>query len=421
MKRTYEIPDPNLKEFKDKIAAIQRRAEALDLEPLSFKVTETLSKETIHKGKKVVMLFHRIEVSGETIRLEGGWHLAGIVDYDQPAHNELGWMIRTVPSEQDFQIPDHFHFDDSRCDHCQIDRYRKHIFLIVNDEGEWMRVGSTCVKDFTSGHDPHRLARMMEYLTSGELADLEHWDIHSGSTTDYLNLQAYLAKVACMIRTFGWVSRSRAHEHYDLQATADATLIEFDDIDTSEQDDELAEAVIDWINADLVEREGLNGYLSDLVRVMTHEAFHQRYAGLVASAVPTYKREVDRADRIERQKKDSEHQGDVGERLDLTLTISKRIDIEIESYRRRGTDILKIHIMEDEDGNVYVWKTTGQKLAEGETYRMRGTIKEHELYNDVKQTVLTRCMKVVHDPCGSDDQWWDDEGWHCGECKSAAN
>jgi hypothetical protein len=49
--------------------------------------------------------------------------------------------------------------------------------------------------------------------------------------------------------------------------------------------------------------------------------------------------------------------------------------------------------MEDEKGNVFVW-FSANCLNEGMTYTMNGTVKDHSEYNEVKQTVLTRCMKV---------------------------
>jgi hypothetical protein len=49
--------------------------------------------------------------------------------------------------------------------------------------------------------------------------------------------------------------------------------------------------------------------------------------------------------------------------------------------------------MEDEEGNVFVWFSSNC-LETGTTYTMNGTVKDHSEYNEVKQTVLTRCMKV---------------------------
>ncbi len=52
--------------------------------------------------------------------------------------------------------------------------------------------------------------------------------------------------------------------------------------------------------------------------------------------------------------------------------------------------------MEDAAGNVFVWITSSTRVRfdEGESYWIRGTIKDHKVYKNVKQTVLTRCTKA---------------------------
>ena len=81
----------------------------------------------------------------------------------------------------------------------------------------------------------------------------------------------------------------------------------------------------------------------------------------------------------------SEYQGSVGDRVELELTITKRVVVE------GAYGLSNIHIMMDADENEYVWATSARALTEGETYKLRGTIKEHKLYKASKQTVLTRC------------------------------
>lgn len=86
----------------------------------------------------------------------------------------------------------------------------------------------------------------------------------------------------------------------------------------------------------------------------------------------------------------SEYVGEIGSREEFTLTVKKAIAI----YGAYGTSTM--HIMEDEDGNVFVWTTAAKDLEEGATYVLKGTIKDHKEYRGVKQTVLTRC-KIVEE------------------------
>ena len=55
-----------------------------------------------------------------------------------------------------------------------------------------------------------------------------------------------------------------------------------------------------------------------------------------------------------------------------------------------------MYLLDDTDGNHYVWTTAVKNcfLHEGETYKMRATVKEHRIYKNQKQTVLIRCSEV---------------------------
>lgn len=80
--------------------------------------------------------------------------------------------------------------------------------------------------------------------------------------------------------------------------------------------------------------------------------------------------------------------GEIGERIELTLTVISAIKIE-NNYGHST-----MHIMEDDCGNVYVWTTAAKSWSEGSVKTIRGTIKNHRTYKNTKQTVLTRCMEV---------------------------
>jgi uncharacterized membrane protein len=59
-------------------------------------------------------------------------------------------------------------------------------------------------------------------------------------------------------------------------------------------------------------------------------------------------------------------------------------------------------------------------MAKGETYNVRGTVKEHGEYEGVAQTVLTRC-KITHEPCGEDDYYFrEGDEYICLACEKGA-
>ena len=79
------------------------------------------------------------------------------------------------------------------------------------------------------------------------------------------------------------------------------------------------------------------------------------------------------------------YQGNIGDRLEKTLTVIKAIPIE--GYYGNST----MHIFSDPEENVYVWTTAAKTLEVGKTYVIRGTVREHKSFKNIPQTILTRC------------------------------
>lgn len=82
----------------------------------------------------------------------------------------------------------------------------------------------------------------------------------------------------------------------------------------------------------------------------------------------------------------SQPQGEVGERLDRTLTVKKVITQD--GYYGASS----FHIFTDENENVYTWNTSAKTLEVGKTYHIKGTVKDYTRFRGVNQTNLTRCM-----------------------------
>lgn len=84
----------------------------------------------------------------------------------------------------------------------------------------------------------------------------------------------------------------------------------------------------------------------------------------------------------------SEFVGKVGERLDLTLTVTAARQID-GSY-----GISTAHTFEDANGNLFSWITASKSWGVGEVKKLRGTVKEHKIWRNSKITYLTRCTEV---------------------------
>ena len=99
----------------------------------------------------------------------------------------------------------------------------------------------------------------------------------------------------------------------------------------------------------------------------------------------------------------SEYIGNPGERIEFTGRLTGEGHYTT-GYGWRGTE-MTVYRIEDNDGNVIVWKTstllgiestdergnmTWDGVHKGDTFTAKATVKDHSEYQGVKQTVITR-------------------------------
>lgn len=87
----------------------------------------------------------------------------------------------------------------------------------------------------------------------------------------------------------------------------------------------------------------------------------------------------------------SEYVGSVGDRIEEFVLVEEKREFE-GAY---GTQ--NCYTFRDERDNCYVWFTatsTKTQFEKGETVRIRGTVKSHSSFRNIKQTTLSRVSKV---------------------------
>jgi len=127
----------------------------------------------------------------------------------------------------------------------------------------------------------------------------------------------------------------------------------------------------------------------DVIRLLDPSAFNTicniRDKSVEVAAEPKKEIEVQNTSALEiKEIKPSEWQGQVGNMLSLTADV-KSMEVIRSQY---GETYL--YIMTDEQGNIFKWYATQQKLEPGKRYNLRGKVKGHEIYEGVKETLITR-------------------------------
>lgn len=94
-------------------------------------------------------------------------------------------------------------------------------------------------------------------------------------------------------------------------------------------------------------------------------------------------------DRKEAARAYSQHIGSVGDKVTLTITVEHIIVLHSQQY---GNNY--ITIARDENGNAITYKGKTDIGAKGATATIKASIKEHTVYNGIKQTAIQR-PKVI--------------------------
>ena len=88
--------------------------------------------------------------------------------------------------------------------------------------------------------------------------------------------------------------------------------------------------------------------------------------------------------------------GQVGHKIRITAKLIRITSFE-STFGYYPT-MINMHVFETTNKETLIWKTETKCLDVETMYVIEGTVKEHSFYNNVKQTVLTRCkVKEQHD------------------------
>ncbi|MCK9325804.1 MAG: hypothetical protein M0P69_09945 [Bacteroidales bacterium] len=397
--REYRVIEVNLEHLQGRIEKLNKRARKLGCQEIQVQVT---NEEFIQVGmagsdftETVKML--TVTVTGEAPVI-AGWKFVATLQ-----HEQTGTILRTVRGEE---IPERYReADASVCEHCNMNRRRKDTYIVRNVEtNECKQVGRTCLKDFTGHTNPESIARWFDDVLT-ELDKLtEGSEGGYGEAPRYLETRTYLAHVAACIRLDGWVSKTKAMQDH-CWATAGAAeyymvgwtralrltpgeKAEIANLQPVERDFDMADKSIEWARTELAAKANKSDYEHNLDVVMKMDYLGYREQGIAASCVAVYQRKLRRNEERQAQERvgtNSSHVGEVGKRMNIKVTVLDRRICESHF----GTTSL--HRMIDESGNILKWFASNCELEIGRTYQMKATVKKHDEFRGIKETLVTRC------------------------------
>jgi DNA-directed RNA polymerase subunit RPC12/RpoP len=386
-----------------KIEKLTKKAIGFGLEPMELTFGPD-KREEIEEGFRKIVKVTCVAKLVYDIPIIDGWELictfdiVGMKEFEEVFISKV--PSKTVPVE--YQKKDEIH-----CDHCGHRRFRNHSMLMRNVEtGEYKEVGSTCVKDFF-GHNPQGFMFYARF-TWPDLSDCQEvsdnfYDYNGqGYRMGCDDLKATLAYTSGCIKEFGWVSAKYAME-WDKTATKHQvqeqlnpprnweTMKGFVRIYPTKDDANIADDTIEYFKGLSEEELSDNEYLWNCHKIAKHSLVPWKFFGFACSMINAYQRYLQ--GEIEKEKRSSQPSdfvGQVGDRLrDIKVTC-----VFLKELLNEWTGDTKVlYIWLDEQGNKYKTFYSGYKwhMYQGDTAVVTGTVKNHDVWNGEKSTLLTRC------------------------------
>lgn len=379
-KQLYEIPAANIGTLEGKLAKLNRKA----------KKAGTGEIRLVRVGRRVDedrKVFYIVAIEGETVKFKGYTFIARL-DHNVDASGESN-LVYSMPGEE---LPEQYRDAAANCDHCKFRRNRKDTFILrKDDDSTLIQVGRTCLRDFF-GHDPAEVARRLAYIVKLHDACREATGHAYINDRRHVDVEAFLSFVAKAVREHGWVSGSAAYQNHDLWSSKDLAL---DDMYPNlgerslvgrkmptDEDNETAEKALEFVRAMDPTKSDFN---FNVVQIANMLVIDWKATGTAAAIVYCYNRHLENEEKkaAAPDLSGSVYVGKEKERLTLDVTIlgSRLYDGNFGSYY--------ITRMLDGVGNLFVSFGAYHEDADS-TVKIRGTVKRHQDYNGVRQTILSR-------------------------------
>ena len=416
--KTYMIPEENVENLEKKFNAAARKIRKINpaLEPTMTKSNHTIvlvrkielrpcdcrSESTV---KKVPYEARRVElkIPDEVVFAENNWAFGGSVE---PSGVDGKNFVNVNLSGKDlgFVVPTrYFSSNPCTCDYCKTNRQRNKTYLVVNREtGEWKQLGKECLKLFVTGIDVDAIATFESFIKEAEDAANPGDEFFYNKGFKFVKVADALTLAYAVYRERGYlatrdsvgnsndlcnkniVQRKLAQQYgynSDFLNITNSTRDKIDAITFKADINAATDAIGD------VEQLPDDQYYNNLKVIVANEYIPLNKLGLLVSipkAIERYKEEKKRQEERERIAAESNYLGSVGEKISMNFVSGREVACCETQF-----GLLHIYEFKDANGNTVVWKSSSSKDVP-ESGVVAGTVKAHEEYNGIKQTVILR-------------------------------
>ena len=426
--KTYMIPEENVENLEKKFNAAARKIRKInpELEPTMTKSnhtvvlvrkielrpcdcrSETTIKEVPYEARRM-----ELKIPDEVVFAENNWAFGGSVE---PSGVDGKNFVNVNLSGKDlgFIVPSkYFTANSCTCDYCKTNRKRNKTYLVVNQEtGEWKQLGKECLKLFVTGIDVDAIATFESFIKEAEDISNPGDEFFYNRRARFVEVQRALELAQAATKIFGFVATRDNAGNYNIFSTKNivqAKILkemgcpsDLLNIDSSDREKinlaalklaaYLTTAEEDISNNIVALRKTVmelpdEPYYNNLKTVLANEYVPLDKLGLLVSAPKAISRYYEfkkMQEEKEKLAKSSNYLGSVGEKISVNF-ISGREAACCETQ----FGLLHIYEFKDANGNTVVWKSGSSKDIP-ESGVVTGTVKAHEEYDGVKQTVILR-------------------------------
>lgn len=409
--KQYKILEANMDRLTKKLDTIRNKCKKYGCD-FYFNVVDTCYQDVqLEDGSTITAKYDIVEAEGTAVI--NNWKFVGAIE-----HHAESNIIR---NSTDLVIPTRYYNAPCVCEHCNTIRTRRDTYLVYNEETkEFKQVGHTCLQDFTSGMSAEMVAQyiaLFDVLIQGD-APVPGCHVES-----YYELKDVLCYALELCKHFGYIKYDPEDERRN-PTTKEMTVDCLDRFERgrknkfneyledvlppnfsaySDENKQKAEEIINYFkNAD----DSNSDYFHNLKVIASEECTSERNIGYSVSMVPTYRREVEKIEAAAKREKAhnaeaeaSQFVGNVGDKISINVASATCVYSSESMY---GMQYLYKFV--GTDNNVYMWSTSNWIEDTDRVESVKGSVKNHEEFRGVKQTILTRCKVTLKPESKKEEQ-----------------
>lgn len=367
----YMISTVRFEFFQKEFSKLVKFAEKIGAEIPTYTAELTYKKDHGY--------YYNVEVQGLAPKYDG-WEFVARID-------NVEHIITGLKA-----FPEHYYDDHGKCEHCNVNHARVKTYIIQKDN-KFMEVGGSCLKQFTGGLTPEKVARHFDMLRTIVDMNLDYDEMSRGNGRNiHNNLPRFISLVKSLKDKYGFIKASDEAEStgrfaYNImtgnlnreEALAYGPFIQ----KWGSQNQDYALEAIEYVKS----QDRCNSFMINLKQICENGFFTQRSFGILAAIVQVYDAYKFGSEQRKIEQQESTYQGNAGDKLSFEVTVMRK-RVTFGAYNMQTWLLMK-----DNSGNVITWSASKEleDIFEGDTIVIKGTVKTHKDYNDIKQTVLTRC------------------------------